>query len=103
METYKFWKDLRKFGINRYIYATRFMFTVVMEDFTASSKQAAEHYVEEYQRSYGLRLHAYCDMVRFMVHVQITGMVSGVLSKMHWRLVLSITKEVLNPCGNTFT
>ena len=44
----------RKFGIQRYIYASTVYVYSRDGGFYRCSKQAAEHYVEEYQRSYGL-------------------------------------------------
>ena len=44
----------RKFGISRYIYASTVYVYSREGGFYRCSKQAAEHYVEEYQRSYGL-------------------------------------------------
>ena len=44
----------RKFGISRYIYASTVYVYSRDGGFYRCSKQAAEHYVEEYQRSYGL-------------------------------------------------
>ena len=43
-----------KFGISRYIYASTVYVYSRDGGFYRCSKQAAEHYVEEYQRSYGL-------------------------------------------------
>ena len=44
----------RKFGISRYVYASTVYVYSRDGGFYRCSKQAAEHYVEEYQRSYGL-------------------------------------------------
>ena len=44
----------RKFGIKRYIYASTVYVYSREGGFYRCSKQAAEHYVEEYQNSYGL-------------------------------------------------
>ena len=44
----------RKFEISRYIYASTVYVYSRDGGFYRCSKQAAEHYVEEYQRSYGL-------------------------------------------------
>ena len=44
----------RKFGISRYVYASSVYVYSRDGGFYRCSKQAAEHYVEEYQHSYGL-------------------------------------------------
>ena len=44
----------RKFGISRYVYASTVYVYSRDGGFYRCSKQAAEHYVEEYQHSYGL-------------------------------------------------
>lgn len=44
----------RRFGVNRFIYASTVYVYSRQGGFYRCSKQAAEHYVEEYQHSYGL-------------------------------------------------
>ena len=71
--------------IDRYIYASSIYALSDNGSFYKCSKQAAEHYVEEYQRSYGLD-YTILRMAPFMVLGLTLEMAYGALSKMPWKL-----------------
>ena len=86
-------------GVQRYVYASTVYVYSREGGFYRCSKQAAELYVEEYQRTYGLDY----TILRFgsiTAHAPIIAMDFGELSNMPWIQAKYFMKDHLNQCVN---